>query len=188
MSNNNTRIDEDGGNSDNTKWYKKITVEPTMFLYMMAFMLTTVVEQAFYLNRACVTNHGYSPEICNNITQNETIKKEVQVSDWLIVGWSQNRIAIVNAHEFQIRFSTYYNVLLFSFTQNSTQITVSHFYQWYHISGHVVPIVLAFFLGSWSDRRGRKLPLLLGLFGKLIYSSMILVNVYNSEFLHLGEW
>lgn len=68
-----------------------------------------------------------------------------------------------------------------SFLPYFFQITVSRFYQWYHISGHVVPIVLAFFLGSWSDRRGRKLPLLLGLFGKLIYSSMILVNVYHSK-------
>lgn len=34
------------------------------------------------------------------------------------------------------------------------------------------------FMGSWSDRRGRKLPLLIGLIGKLIYSSMIVVNAY----------
>lgn len=65
------------------KWYKKITVEPTMFLYMFAFMLTSVVEQAFYLNRACVTNHGYSEEICNNLDHNDTIKKEVQVSEYI---------------------------------------------------------------------------------------------------------
>lgn len=86
MNNNNTRQDEDGGNDNNNKnnsdekWYKKITVEPTMFLYMFAFMLTMVVEQAFYLNRACVTNHGYSQEICDNLNKNVTLKKEVQVS------------------------------------------------------------------------------------------------------------
>lgn len=38
------------------------------------------------------------------------------------------------------------------------------------------PIILAFFIGNWSDRRGRKLLLILGLFGKLIYSLMIVVN------------
>ncbi|XP_018323962.1 proton-coupled folate transporter isoform X2 [Agrilus planipennis] len=31
-------------------------------------------------------------------------------------------------------------------------------------------------MGSWADRRGRKLPLLLGLFGKLYYSAMIVLN------------
>lgn len=39
-----------------------------------------------------------------------------------------------------------------------------------------MPIVIALFLGAWSDRRGRKLPLLLGLFGKLIYTVAIIVN------------
>lgn len=53
---------------------------------------------------------------------------------------------------------------------------MSNFHQWNNIAGHIVPIVLALFLGSWSDRRGRKLPLLLGLFGKLIYSLMVIVN------------
>lgn len=40
----------------------------------------------------------------------------------------------------------------------------------------MVPIILALFFGNWSDRRGRKLPLLLGLLGKFIYSFMVVVN------------
>lgn len=115
------------------RWFKKVTVEPTMFLYMLAFMLTSVVEQAFFLDKACRVNHNYTKEICDGISTNDDLKKEVQ-------------------------------------------ITVSNFHQWNNIAGHVVPIILALFLGSWSDRRGRKLPLLLGLFGKLIYSVMIMVN------------
>lgn len=55
-------------------------------------------------------------------------------------------------------------------------MTVSSFHQWNNIAGHVVPIILAMFFGNWSDRRGRKLPLILGLIGKLIYSIMIVVN------------
>ena len=39
-----------------------------------------------------------------------------------------------------------------------------------------MPIILAFFTGNWSDRRGRKLLLILGLFSKFIYSFMIIVN------------
>ena len=56
------------------------------------------------------------------------------------------------------------------------QITVSNFHQWNNIAGHVGQILLAFFMGAWADRRGRKLPLLLGLLGKLYYSSMVIVN------------
>lgn len=55
-------------------------------------------------------------------------------------------------------------------------MTVSEFHQWNDIAGHVVPIILAMFYGNWSDRRGRKLPLVLGLTGKLVYSFMIVIN------------
>ncbi|CAD7081522.1 unnamed protein product [Hermetia illucens] len=109
-----------------------------MALYMFAFMITSVVEQAFFVYKTCRVNHNYTEEICVNINQaNYTdIKKEVQ-------------------------------------------ITVSTFYQWNNIAAHVFPIFLAMFLGSWSDRRGRKFPLLMGLCGKLIYSIMIIVNATN---------
>lgn len=112
-----------------------ITVEPIMVLYMMAFMTTNVVEQSFFVYKACTVNHGYNETICENINekQYENITKEVQ-------------------------------------------ITVSTFHIWNNIAGHGVPIVLALFIGAWSDRRGRKLPLLIGLLGKLYYSAMIVLN------------
>lgn len=58
-----------------------ITVEPTMVLYMMAFMTTSVVEQAFYVYKACTVNHGYNATVCENINdvKYEDILKEVQV-------------------------------------------------------------------------------------------------------------
>lgn len=99
----------------------------------MAFMLTSVVEQVFFLYKACTVNHGYSHDVCINIENYQDIKKEVQ-------------------------------------------ITTSTFHMWNNIAMYVVPIVLALFLGAWSDRRGRKIPLILGLIGKLIYSIMIVVN------------
>ncbi|XP_055606623.1 proton-coupled folate transporter-like isoform X2 [Uranotaenia lowii] len=114
-------------------WYRKITVEPTMFLYMMAITLTSVVEQVFYVYKACTINHGYGHNICANIEHYQEIKKEVH-------------------------------------------ITTSTFLMWNHIAMDVVPISMAFFLGPWSDKRGRKLPILLGLIGKLIHSIMIMIN------------
>lgn len=46
---------------------------------MMAFMLTTVTEQVFFVYKACRVDHGLSEEICRNIQDYVNIKKEVQV-------------------------------------------------------------------------------------------------------------
>lgn len=119
-------------------WIRHISVEPTMWLYMMAFMITSVVEQDFFSYKACRVDHGLSEEICANLKANKTLKSIVQV-------------------------------------------TVSEFHQWNGIAGHVVPIILALFFGNWSDKRGRKLPLILGLFGKFIYSFMIIVNTLKPD-------
>lgn len=114
---------------------ESISVEPTMFLYMFAFMFTSVVEQEFFVQKACRVNHNFSAEICANINANENKEHKQQVLD-----------------------------------------TTASFHQWENIAAHVFPIIIALFLGSFSDRRGRKFPLLLGLVGKLIYSVMIVVN------------
>lgn len=39
-----------------------------------------------------------------------------------------------------------------------------------------MPIILALFFGNWSDRHGRKLPLIIGLLGKVVYSGMVVIN------------
>ncbi|XP_034658336.1 proton-coupled folate transporter [Drosophila subobscura] len=111
------------------------SVEPTMFLYMFAFMITSVVEQSFFLYKACRVNNNFSEAICTNINkpENEAYKKK-------------------------------------------SLDTTAWFLQWENISSHIFPIILALFLGSFSDRRGRKLPLLMGLVGKFIYSTMVVVN------------
>ena len=61
------------------------------------------------------------------------------------------------------------------------QLTTSNFIQYDNIAAHVFPIILALFLGAWSDKRGRKFPLIMGLVGKLIYSIMIIVNDNQRE-------
>lgn len=61
------------------EWVDKISVEPTMWLYMMAFMITSVVEQAFFVYKSCRVDHGYPEEVCAKLNDNETIKAEVQV-------------------------------------------------------------------------------------------------------------
>lgn len=67
--------------TEQLKWYQYITVEPSMFLYMFAFQLTYVIEQAFFVRKACIVNHNYTADICDNISNYIDIKKEVQVSE-----------------------------------------------------------------------------------------------------------
>nr|CAD7407554.1 unnamed protein product [Timema poppensis] len=118
-----------------THWLSFISVEPVMFFYMFAFMLTSVVEQAFFVNKACQVNLGYSQEICLDLTNDNFTEENKKV-----------------------------------------QVIVSNFHQNNNIASHVVPIVLALVIGSWSDRRGRKLPLIMGLIGKLFYSIMVIIS------------
>ena len=96
----------------NKKWYQKISVEPTIFLYIFAFSLTSVIENVFYVYKSCTVNHKYSHEICMEIEKHDLIKTEVQV-------------------------------------------TTAKFLQYDSIAGQVIPIVLALFIGSFADRRGR---------------------------------
>lgn len=61
-------------------WLRYITVEPTMFLYMFAFQLTSVVEQDLFVKKACLANLNYTADICYNLSNHTEINKEVQVS------------------------------------------------------------------------------------------------------------
>lgn len=70
---------------DSTNWWnfwKHITVEPVITLYMLAFMITAVVEQSFFVNKACRVDHNFNETICNNIhkPENKNFSDQVQVS------------------------------------------------------------------------------------------------------------
>jgi PCFT/HCP family folate transporter-like MFS transporter 1/3 len=98
----------------NERWWKhfRVTVEPSLFLYMMAFMVTTVVENVYYNYKSCTANHNFTHEICIELEKHDDVKKLVQK-------------------------------------------TTSNFLQNNNIAGHIIPIILALFMGSFSDRRGR---------------------------------
>lgn len=53
-----------------------------MFLYMFAFMLTTVIEQELFVMKTCLSNLNYTHEICDNLKEKkyEEYKNNVQVS------------------------------------------------------------------------------------------------------------
>lgn len=50
------------------RWFRYITVEPTMFLYMFAFQLTSVVEQELFVRKTCIANFNFTQEICDNLS------------------------------------------------------------------------------------------------------------------------
>lgn len=147
------------------QWFRYITVEPGMFLYMFAFQLTTVIEQELFVMKTCLSNLNFTHEICDNLSSplNEFHRNEVQVSDIYsmdIIVWRAQK----SAHVYWVLFSL--------------QKYASTFHQWNHIAGYIFPVVIAFFMGSWSDKRGRKIPLLIGMIGKLIYTLALLLNIY----------
>ncbi|XP_075216047.1 putative peptidoglycan muropeptide transporter SLC46 isoform X2 [Lycorma delicatula] len=115
--------------------WRTVSVEPVMFMYMFAFMLTTVVEESFFVNKACRINLGLPANICDNINYENNTE-----------------------------------------TKKKVQVIVSNFRQYEGIALHAVPVLLALLLGAWSDKHGRKLPMLLGLAGSLFYAIMIIVN------------
>lgn len=58
-----------------------------MFLYMFAFMITSVVEQDFFVQKACRVNNNFTDEICSNIMadENAIYKRQVQVIHYGII-------------------------------------------------------------------------------------------------------
>ncbi|XP_046662157.1 proton-coupled folate transporter [Homalodisca vitripennis] len=116
-------------------WYTKISVEPVMFLYMASYMLSTVVEQAFFVHKACTVDLRLPADTC----------------------------AAINTEEHKEDYK-------------KVQIVVSTFHQYESWASHAVPMILAFYMGAWSDRVGRKLPMLLGLVGSVIYWAALLLN------------
>lgn len=140
---NNLNIKNDNNNKDtlfkmsfklSKPWYKHISVEPVMFMYMFAQMLTNVIEQDLVVQKVCRVNLNLSTEICENVKQSN--------------------------------FSVH------------VQKTTSIYYQWECVAAHIFPMFLALYLGAFSDLYGRKLPLMIGLSGKLIYSVMMVLNAY----------
>lgn len=65
------------------KWFQYISVEPSMFLYMFAFQLTTVIEQELFFVKTCLSNLNYTHEICDNLNldKNKDFKTNVHVSE-----------------------------------------------------------------------------------------------------------
>lgn len=69
---------------------KNISVEPTVWLYLLAFMITNIVEKTFYIFKTCKNTLNYDTETCLNLELNNDIKKIVlnKVSEFYIYNYS----------------------------------------------------------------------------------------------------
>lgn len=110
-------------------------IEPIIFLYNLAFMITSVVEQSLFLYQACHNDFKIAKNICLEIEINPEIKEFI--------------------HE-DVAYFQKYNVII-------TEIIVL-----------VTPIILVCYF-RFIDK---KYFIILGLFGKLIYSIMVIINIY----------
>ncbi|XP_074651711.1 lysosomal proton-coupled steroid conjugate and bile acid symporter SLC46A3-like isoform X2 [Tubulanus polymorphus] len=116
-------------------YLRKVTVEPVLFLYMIAVWMQYPALQALLYKKTCLLKYD-SSEICDNLNEYESEEKYVQseTSHWIL----------------------YTNICL-----------------------TLPSIISAAFIGSWSDKIGRKIPIILPSIGAVFG----LVNyVLNSMF------
>lgn len=110
-------------------------IEPIVFLYNLAFMITSVVEQSFFLYQVCHNDFKFERSICLEIEKHYSIKELIHPS---VAYFQKYKILIVEI------------------------ITL------------IGPILFVLYL-KFIDK---KYFIIFGLIGKLIYSSMVIMNSY----------
>ncbi|XP_071443127.1 proton-coupled folate transporter-like [Hetaerina americana] len=71
----------------------EVTVEPVMFLYMFAFSVTQVVEQALFVDKACRIDFKISANICSHLQEKQYEKQMVTVQSLVSEFHQYNNIA-----------------------------------------------------------------------------------------------
>lgn len=117
---------------------KNITVEPTVWFYLLAFMITNIVEKSFYIFKTCKNTLNYDTETCLNLDLNNDTKKIVL-----------NKVSEFYIYNYSIQYSF---ILVIS------------------------PILI-----NINKYIGKKYPILISLFGKILFVFGLIVN-------SLTEW
>ncbi|KAJ6646334.1 Thymic stromal cotransporter like [Pseudolycoriella hygida] len=162
----NSSTAESSNNKKNTK--KWITVEPVIFAFGIPFYLQTIAIQNFALEQSCRVNLQFSAEICDNM-----------------IDKSLNSIDCSNATTYQIKETVYddnsglHNTSMvyknFSLEQEACRAEIESQKLISIVSGYMAPIesitslVIILIGGYWSDKTGRRKPLiLLPLIGEML--------------------
>lgn len=98
--------------------FKNITVEPTLCLYLLAFMITSIIEKTFYIFKTCKDTLNYNIDTCSNLETNIVIKEIVlnTVSTFYIYNYSIQYCFIILISPIFININKYigkkYSILL----------------------------------------------------------------------------
>ncbi|XP_057664105.1 proton-coupled folate transporter-like [Diorhabda carinulata] len=102
---------------------ENITVEPMLACYIVPSVLASLATQNLNLEKACRVNLGYSPEVCDALTERRT----------------EN----------------------YTMEEREVQQLVASMGVWKTVLQSALPAFLIMFIGSWSDRWGKRKPCML---------------------------
>lgn len=125
--------------AQNTAWswtkrvISSVHVEPLVCCYIISRMLMLLATQNLSLRKACTVNQELSDDTCDALLATGR------------GGWSTNNTnnSILRQHEL------------------NTQRMVANMFTWQLVVQNTIPCALAVFVGSWSDRRRKRVPCML---------------------------
>ncbi|CAK1603870.1 unnamed protein product [Parnassius mnemosyne] len=121
--------------------FRNVTVEPTMFFFVVSLLLTTLTSQNLSLEKACRVNLNITTDICNALRAQD----------------------IESRNEYE----------------RNTQKLVTASMAWKTYLTATFPCVFALFVGSWSDRTGRrKIFILIPIAGQILVCINGMLNTY----------
>ncbi|KAH1021434.1 hypothetical protein HUJ04_010950 [Dendroctonus ponderosae] len=120
---------------------ENITVEPMLAYYIIPSVFASLATQNLNLEKACRVNLGYSPEVCDALSERRTANYTVE--------------------------------------EQEVQQLVASMGVWKTILQSALPAFLIMFVGSWSDRWGKRKPcMLLPIVGELLTSIGLMFCTY----------
>ncbi|KAH1028226.1 proton-coupled folate transporter isoform X2 [Dendroctonus ponderosae] len=120
---------------------ENITVEPMLACYIIPSVFASLATQNLNLEKACRVNLGYSPEVCDALSERRTANYTVE--------------------------------------EQEVQQLVASMGVWKTILQSALPAFLIMFVGSWSDRWGKRKPcMLLPIVGELLTSIGLMFCTY----------
>lgn len=111
---------------------RAVTVEPVLFMYVLAAVMTSTITTNLLLDKVC-REQEYPQQVCENLTTHPSVEAVVQ-----------------------------------------QKVTTTLMY--YSLITSLPSVFFALFLGSWSDRHGRKVPMVLPLLGNLLGALVYVIN------------
>lgn len=160
-----------------SSFFRGITVEPIVALYMLAFMMISIVEQDFFFIKICTVDLRVNENLCHRVLDESKIRVNEPNDD----GGESNEVATESG------VATNFNIVKPTLCHNcttratlfeiklETQSILTSFLEINSIVGNVISLLVAFVIAHYSDRCSRKFLLVVGLSGKIVYTFGLLI-------------